>query len=140
MSIPLQNGCSFHAFIHPPHGEWIFYFLTLLFWHDIVNQTITFNASSSYDPDGNVTSYEWDCGDGNITNTTEVVINYSYSSAGVYNLRLTITDDSNGTNTTNKTIRVIEETTPPAVTEASANPASIPDDTITIQYGVRHHS
>jgi len=37
----------------------------------VVNQTITFNTSSSYDSDGNVTNYEWNFGDGNATNTTE---------------------------------------------------------------------
>jgi len=41
----------------------------------IVHETMIFNASGSYDPDGgNITSYEWDFGDGNITNRAEPVI------------------------------------------------------------------
>ena len=64
------------------------------------NQTITFNASSSYDPDGNITDYEWDFGDGNTTNTTESIINHSYALAGNYNVSLTVTDNDGATNLT----------------------------------------
>jgi PKD repeat protein len=63
-----------------------------------VNQTITFNASNSTDPDGKITKYEWDFGDGNITNTTEKVINHSYSLAGDYIVNLTVTDNDDATN------------------------------------------
>ena len=38
----------------------------------VVNQTITFNASSSYDPDG-IYNYEWDFGDGNLTATDQPI-------------------------------------------------------------------
>jgi len=44
----------------------------------VVNETITFNASSSYDPDGTIVNYEWDFGDGNITSTTAAIITHSY--------------------------------------------------------------
>lgn len=82
----------------------------------VVNQTITFNASSSYDPDGNITSYEWDFGDGNITNTTEETINHSYSEAGSYLVNLTVTNDDGATNSTTKeiTVQPAPDTTPPA--------------------------
>jgi len=43
----------------------------------VVNETIVFNASSSYDPDGIITNYEWVFGDGNSTNTTKETINHS---------------------------------------------------------------
>ena len=43
----------------------------------VVNQTVTFDASSSYDPDGYITNYEWDFGDGNITSTTKEIIMHS---------------------------------------------------------------
>ena len=72
----------------------------------VVNETITFNASSSYDPDGNITSYEWDFGDGNITKTTEEKINHSYSEAGSYEVTLTVKDDEGATNSTTKIITV----------------------------------
>ena len=75
----------------------------------VVNQTVTFNASSSYDPDGNITNYEWDFGDG--TNGTGEMVNHSYSSTGNYTVILTITDDAGAKNSTNKTIAISKPTT-----------------------------
>ena len=72
----------------------------------VVNQIITFNASSSYDPDGTIVKYEWDFGDGNITNTTEEKINHSYSEAGIYEVTLTVTDNEGAKNSTTKIITV----------------------------------
>ena len=72
----------------------------------VVNQTITFNASSSYGPDGNIMNYEWDFGDGNVTNITEEIINHSYLEAGSYKVTLTVTDDDGATNSTTKIITV----------------------------------
>ena len=72
----------------------------------IVNKTIIFNASASYDPDGNITSYIWNFGDGNITETTEPIITHSYSSAGNYTVTLTVTDDEGAKITLSKTITI----------------------------------
>jgi len=79
----------------------------------VVNQSVTFDASSSYDPDGNITNYEWDFGDGNIMITTEEKINHSYSEAGSYEVVLTVTDDKGATNSTTKMITVMPA--PPSV-------------------------
>jgi len=77
----------------------------------VVYQTITFNASDSYDPDGgSITNYEWDFGDGNTTTITEPIITHSYASAGTYNVNLTITDDEGARNSTNKTITIYQTT------------------------------
>ena len=87
----------------------------------IVNQTITFNASDSSDPDGgNITKYEWEFGDGNIANTTEAIITHSYSEARDYIVNLTVEDDEGTQNTTSKTIIAH----PQAIfdTETPANP------------------
>ncbi len=74
----------------------------------IVNETIIFNASGSYDPDGgNITSYEWDFGDGNITNRVEPVINHSYALVGDYIVNLTVTDDEETRRSVSKTIAVM---------------------------------
>jgi len=56
-----------------------------------VGETISFNASSSSDPDGFIVSYFWDFGDG--TNASGVTTNHSYSAAGNYTVTLTVTDD-----------------------------------------------
>ena len=66
----------------------------------IVGANIIFNATASRDPDGNITNYEWDFGDGN--SGTGKVVSHSYSSAGDYTVNLTVTDDDESTNTTSK--------------------------------------
>ena len=72
----------------------------------VVNQSVTFDASSSYDPDGKIMNYEWDFGDGNITNTTHEIIKHSYSKAGIYEVTLTVTDNEGAKNSTTKIITV----------------------------------
>jgi len=63
-----------------------------------VNQSITFDGSSSYDPDDgdSITSYQWDFGDGS---TGEgVTTQHIYTSEGSYTVELTV-KDSNGEQT-----------------------------------------
>jgi|GEM_PF-1261920 len=72
-----------------------------------VNQSITFNASTSYDPDGTIVKYEWSFGDG--TNGIGKIVTHSYSSAGDYTVNLTVTDNDGETNTTTKLITVSEK-------------------------------
>jgi PKD repeat protein len=72
----------------------------------VVDETITFNASNSYDLDGNITNYEWNLGDGNIKDTPEPIITHSYVLAGEYTVILTVTDDDGATNATAKMITV----------------------------------
>jgi parallel beta-helix repeat protein len=57
----------------------------------VVNQTIIFDASSSYDIGGTIVSYEWNFGDG--TTGTGEIVNHSYSDAEDYLVTLTVTDD-----------------------------------------------
>jgi outer membrane protein assembly factor BamB len=57
-----------------------------------VNEEMTFNASESK---GNITTYEWDFGDGNITVVTEPIVHHTYDQLGMYNVTLTVRD-SNG--------------------------------------------
>jgi PKD repeat protein len=73
----------------------------------VINQTITFDASNSTDPDGNIINYDWNFGDGNITNTTEPIITHAYASVGTYTVNLTVTDDDGATNATTKFIDII---------------------------------
>ena len=54
-----------------------------------------FDASSSSDPNGRVTSYSWDLGDG--TAASQAVIDKTYGSAGRYSVTLTVTDDAGAT-------------------------------------------
>ncbi|RLF48449.1 MAG: hypothetical protein DRN19_06590 [Thermoplasmata archaeon] len=69
-----------------------------------VRQEITFNASSSYDPDGQIVKYEWDFGDG--TTVEGKVVTHHYTEPGEYTVSLTVSDDSGLTNSTSTTIRI----------------------------------
>jgi PKD repeat protein len=92
----------------------------------VVNQTITFNASNSTDPDGNITKYDWDFGDGNITNTTNDIINHSYSLIGNYTVNLTVMDSYGATNSSLQQIKVTLKA-PPEITAYA--PESAVNDT-----------
>lgn len=71
-----------------------------------VNEMITFDASTSYDPDGNITSYKWDFGDSNVTTISTSTITHAYANQGNYSVTLTVTDNSTLTDSTTKTISV----------------------------------
>jgi PKD repeat protein len=73
----------------------------------IVNETVTFNASASYDPDGTIVSYDWDFDDN--TNGTGSITTHNYTTEGTYNVTLTVTDDDSLTNTTWKLVTVYTE-------------------------------
>ena len=72
-----------------------------------VGETITFNASLSYDPDGDLINYEWDFGEGNAVSRTEEIVTHSYAVAGDYGVGLSVTDDKGATNTSSATITVL---------------------------------
>jgi len=66
----------------------------------LVNQTVTFDASASHDPDGSIVSYKWDFGDGNVTTVTNPIIKHVYTTAGStvnYKVTLTVTDNEGST-------------------------------------------
>jgi hypothetical protein len=71
-----------------------------------VNNTITFDASASNDPDGTLSLYEWDWNtDGVYEESLSVpIVSHSWVKAGNYTITLRVTDD-NGSTTT-KTITV----------------------------------
>lgn len=76
-----------------------------------VLETILFNGSNSFDPDGVIVSYYWDFGDE--TNTTEInaTATHQYIEVGTYNVTITVTDDDGltDTNTTKVTITPLLE-------------------------------
>lgn len=57
----------------------------------LVNETITFDPSASYDPDGTLVSYAWDFGDG--TTSTRITATHSYATEGSYTVTLQVTDN-----------------------------------------------
>lgn len=72
-----------------------------------VNKPVLFDASRSYDPDGSIVSYVWDFGDGE--NGTGQNPTHSYSKADTYIVKLTVTDDDGGVDSTSTYVVVKEE-------------------------------
>ncbi len=70
-----------------------------------INETVTFNASTSYDQDGTIVSYEWDFGDG--TTGTGEIVTHQYVVSEAHQVTLTVTDDTanNDTYTLSITVR-----------------------------------
>lgn len=65
---------------------------------------VAFDGSASNDPDGSIISYSWDFGDGStgIGATTT----HTYSTAGTYNVTLTVLDDSGATDSAGTTATI----------------------------------
>jgi len=61
-----------------------------------VSKEVTFDASSCYDLDGNITDYLWDFGDG--TTGSGETTTHTYSANGNYTITLTVTDNDGNTN------------------------------------------
>jgi len=69
---------------------------------------INFNGSYSSDPDGDITNYTWDFGDG--ANGAGQYANHTYSKSGTYAVRLTVTDSkgANDSDTINVEITAVK--------------------------------
>lgn len=58
------------------------------------DQTITFDGTSSSDPDGAIRRWDWDWGDGKYTYNGGRIVTHAYHEDGSYPVTLTVTDDS----------------------------------------------
>ena len=102
----------------------------------VVNQTITFNASNSTDPGGTIENYEWDFGDGE--KAEGEIVTHSYSSAGNYTVKLTVTDNEGAANSTAQVIHAgvavattVSIKTPSEVSEGENFMATVNVDNVT---------
>ncbi len=104
----------------------------------VVDEVVTFNASSSYDadPGGEIVSYAWNFGDGttkiyvkdvNLTVTTT----HAYDTVGTYTVNLTVTDGEGLTDTATAQVTVllhdvaVTGVTPLPTTVKTGEPVSI---------------
>jgi hypothetical protein len=70
-----------------------------------VGSKITFDGSSSHDPDGDTLSYTWDFGDG--TKKEGEVVTYAYETADTYAVTLEVSD-SLLSSSTEQTVSICE--------------------------------
>ena len=74
------------------------------------NQSIVFDASESYDPDGTIVSYEWGFGDG--TTDGGQIVTHTYHHPGQYTVTLTVTDNTGLTSAMNQELYIAASSSP----------------------------
>ncbi len=108
---------------------------TASFTSSVTNGTaplnVTFDASASSDPDGTVTSYAWDFGDG--TTGTGATASHTFTKPGTYAVRLIVTDDGGAQGFAAATVLVREPTvlTYSGVTSGDFNDSALISATLT---------
>lgn len=75
-----------------------------MFSYVVNGPTVAVDGSTSYDPDGTVTGWAWDFGDG--ATGTGVTTTHTYATTGDYVINLTVMDNSGMTGTTQQTVHV----------------------------------
>ncbi|HXI33486.1 MAG TPA: PKD domain-containing protein [Gemmatimonadales bacterium] len=97
-------------------------------------------TSTSSDPDGTISTYSWDFGDGQTS--AQQNPSHTYAAAGTYTVALTVTDNQSATNTTSQPVTVSAANQPPAAAFTSScsalscsftNGSSDPDGSIASQ-------
>lgn len=74
----------------------------------MVGYPVQFSSGGSYDPDGTITGYSWNFGDGQTASDANPT--HVYSARGNYAVSLTVTDNVGATSTATVTVAVIEPT------------------------------
>ena len=90
-----------------------------------VGQSVAFDASATVDPDGAITAYAWDFGDGG--SATGVVGSHVYAEPGSYDVQLVVIDDADVGNSVVTTVKSVLVNSAP-VAALPAPPAICPGE------------
>jgi PKD repeat protein len=74
----------------------------------------SFTSVGSNDPDGSITSYAWNFGDGGTS--TAAAPTHTFPDTGTYAVSLTVTDNNGATNTSTQNVSVVKPNQPPVAT------------------------
>ncbi len=94
----------------------------------LTSASVNFNGTASYDPDGMIVGYAWDFGDGSTGSGATPA--HSYSIAGMYAVKLNVTDNSGSTAVSTQTVTITDR--PPTVTPTLSSTTVTPGQTVII--------
>ena len=92
-----------------------------------LGESLTFDASTSYDPDGQIQQYMWDLGEGSCK--TGISIQHSYSREGNYKIILTVRDDDHLLDRAFQEIQVVRRVM--SLTKSVDKPVTTPGSILT---------
>lgn len=84
---------------------------------------VSFNGSTSSDPDGNALSYQWDFDNDGTVDATGATTSHTYPSAGTFTAKLTVTDNGSPAKADSATVTISPGNTPPVPVIDSPAPA-----------------
>ncbi len=87
----------------------------------LVGQTVTFNGTGSYDPDGSIVSWSWNFGDGIIA--SGVTPTHAYAAAGTYTITLTVQDNGGATGSIGHTLTINPAANQPPTASFTTSPS-----------------
>jgi outer membrane protein OmpA-like peptidoglycan-associated protein len=82
----------------------------------MATQLLTFDASTSSDPDDDTLKYKWDFGDGTTSNFTFPIATHRYTEPGVYTVSLMVDDGKGGEAAAQQQVVVLESAEPRELT------------------------
>ncbi|MCB0911275.1 MAG: PKD domain-containing protein, partial [Propionibacteriaceae bacterium] len=78
-----------------------------MFTYTATDLSVAFDGTGSVDPDGTITSYAWDFGDGSPSVTDTLEPTHLFGATGTYTVTLTVTDDRGGSDTVTEQVNVL---------------------------------
>mgnify|MGYP000259455493 CR=1 FL=1 len=93
-----------------------------------VGEEVTLTGSNSTDPDGSITTYEWDVTGEGSTDATDETITRVFKDPGTHEVTLTVTDSGGNTDTDTVAVEVISSASPKAKATASPSTVQVGED------------
>jgi PKD repeat protein len=94
----------------------------------LTSASVGFDGTTSFDPDGTIVGYAWDFGDG--STGSGATPSHSYSIAGIYSVKLNVTDNSGSTAISTQTVTITDR--PPTVTLTQSSTTATPGQAVII--------